>query len=235
MHQIYLDKYVRLDKMNRWMQVIVVVVIVVLVIAIIIAYNYRLYIHLWKLPDWKDRQVYLREMLRQIVTILQRHRISHFAVDGTLLGLIRNGDVIPYDTDVDLGIFYKDRSRVVTLLQRELPKEYTVGHMLKLGRVCPLQVIHKPTGVHTDIESYFHLGNNKYQSGYSTPKGDWSYQHVYDIDYLLPVRYVRCSQGRFRVPVPRKSEKILRMIYGPKWHKESMTYNEVRDRWVSSK
>lgn len=207
--------------------------IIVLSLIVLISYNYRLYIHLYDLPHWRIRQTILRDMLYHIVSIFDKHNITYFAVDGTLLGLIRNNDVIPYDTDVDLGILYKQRSKAVTILQKYLPTEYTVGHLLKLGRLCPLQVIHTPTGVHADIESYFYIGQGYYRSSFSTPKGSWKYQNEYHLTTLFPLNRVRCNKN-FRVCVPHKSRKILNTIYGCNWRKESMKYDAHRDKWIQN-
>jgi phosphorylcholine metabolism protein LicD len=54
----------------------------------------------------------LKAMLQVLTQLLDAHNIRHWADGGTLLGSIRGGDIIPWDDDVDISIFYKDMHSV---------------------------------------------------------------------------------------------------------------------------
>jgi hypothetical protein len=41
----------------------------------------------------------------KICTVLNDAEINYFVADGTLLGIIREGELIPHDTDLDFYIF----------------------------------------------------------------------------------------------------------------------------------
>lgn len=45
------------------------------------------------------------DLLREVCQILNRSGIDYFLTCGTLLGYIREGDFIHWDTDIDLGVF----------------------------------------------------------------------------------------------------------------------------------
>lgn len=47
--------------------------------------------------------------------LLERHEIFHWLDDGALLGAVRNGLMIPWDTDVDFGAMVADRPRIEAL------------------------------------------------------------------------------------------------------------------------
>ncbi len=47
--------------------------------------------------------------------ILKQNNIKHWILYGTLLGAIRQNDIIPYDYDFDLGIYYEDTEKVIEL------------------------------------------------------------------------------------------------------------------------
>jgi hypothetical protein len=49
---------------------------------------------------------------------LAQHDIPHWLEYGSLLGAARNGQLIPWDEDVDFGIRNEDRPRVVDVLRR---------------------------------------------------------------------------------------------------------------------
>ena len=42
------------------------------------------------------------DMLKNLISVLERHRLSWFADGGTLLGAVRNGGFIPWDDDIDI-------------------------------------------------------------------------------------------------------------------------------------
>lgn len=44
-------------------------------------------------------------VLRDVCSVLDANNIQYFLDGGTLLGIMRDGDLLPYDKDVDIGIF----------------------------------------------------------------------------------------------------------------------------------
>ena len=46
-----------------------------------------------------------KENLRDILSVLNKFGITHWLMFGTLLGCVREGNFIEYDTDIDLGCF----------------------------------------------------------------------------------------------------------------------------------
>lgn len=71
----------------------------------------------------QDRSV---EMMKVIVDIFEQNRIDYCLAHGTLLGLMRHGDFIPWDDDVDLFVFDNDYARAIQVLRRFLPKDMVV-------------------------------------------------------------------------------------------------------------
>jgi hypothetical protein len=60
----------------------------------------------------------LREGLRATCALLERHGIWHCLTYGTLLGAVRDGDLIPWDYDLDLFIRPVDIPEVMALARR---------------------------------------------------------------------------------------------------------------------
>ncbi|KFV05678.1 Fukutin-related protein, partial [Pterocles gutturalis] len=50
----------------------------------------------------------LRETARHVVGILETAGVRYWLEGGSLLGAARLGDIIPWDYDVDLGIYRED-------------------------------------------------------------------------------------------------------------------------------
>lgn len=62
--------------------------------------------------------------LVELDKIFKKNGIEYFLLAGSVLGAVRHGGFIPWDDDIDIGIYYKDRKRVSEVLSRELPEKF---------------------------------------------------------------------------------------------------------------
>lgn len=62
-------------------------------------------------------QQHLSEMVIDVVRVCDEHEIPLFAVGGTLLGAIRYKGFIPWDDDLDFGLYRSDLPRLVAVLK----------------------------------------------------------------------------------------------------------------------
>jgi len=69
----------------------------------------------------------LLDNLRKVKEVLDKHGVFYWLGGGALLGAVREGKFIPWDFDVDLKYFYRDREKIKEVIE-ELEK---MG--LKLG------------------------------------------------------------------------------------------------------
>jgi phosphorylcholine metabolism protein LicD len=74
----------------------------------------------------------LKTALNFLDTFFQKHNITYVIIYGTLLGAIRNGTVIPWTHDIDIGLFNKR-----TLYSNEIRDElYKHGyHLFEVSEV----------------------------------------------------------------------------------------------------
>jgi len=63
----------------------------------------------------------MKEMLLYTIDTLTEHNIKYWLEAGTLLGILRDGDLIPWDYDADLGIMAEDAVKVLRLRSKFLP------------------------------------------------------------------------------------------------------------------
>jgi len=56
-------------------------------------------------------------MLLKVKHILEENNIPFFLIFGTLLGAYRNKSFIPWDSDIDIGLFQEDRHKVMKLIE----------------------------------------------------------------------------------------------------------------------
>lgn len=76
----------------------------------------------------RELQLQLLEILKVIDGICRRNNIPYWLSSGTLLGAVRHGGFIPWDDDVDIEIFYKDRKRFIKACKLELPSNLCVQY-----------------------------------------------------------------------------------------------------------
>ena len=65
------------------------------------------------------------EHIKYIHYELSKHNIKHWLMYGTLLGCVRNKDVIPYDYDFDFGILFSDIEKILSIDLEN--KKYRIG------------------------------------------------------------------------------------------------------------
>lgn len=68
-----------------------------------------------------DLQQCILNIFKDVVPILERHKISYFGTDGTCLGAVRHGGFIPWDDDMDIAVPIEEYERMLNVLRRELP------------------------------------------------------------------------------------------------------------------
>ena len=56
--------------------------------------------------------------------ICERHHIPYFMIGGTMLGAVRHKGFIPWDDDMDFGVYSEDYERLQDCLIKELKKPY---------------------------------------------------------------------------------------------------------------
>lgn len=62
------------------------------------------------------------EVLEEIKKICKRHDIKYYAEWGTLLGAIRHKGYVPWDDDLDIGMFREDYEKFCYYAKQELPE-----------------------------------------------------------------------------------------------------------------
>lgn len=81
---------------------------------------------------------HLLELVDDVHAVLAAHGVPHWLDFGTLLGAVRDGELIPWDTDADFGIFARDRERVLALREE-------LGHPLFLDDPAVVRVLYGRT------------------------------------------------------------------------------------------
>lgn len=58
---------------------------------------------------------------KEVINLLNLNRINYWLCHGTLLGIIRDGDLIPWDHDIDIAVWYdkKLKEKFINLMERK--------------------------------------------------------------------------------------------------------------------
>ncbi|OAA86937.1 LicD family protein [Clostridium ljungdahlii] len=77
------------------------------------------------------------DLLSELKRICEKYNISYFLVGGTLIGAVRHNGFIPWDDDIDVGMFRKDYQRFIKACYIELDSEYKI-YDWKIDPASPL-------------------------------------------------------------------------------------------------
>ena len=125
------------------------------------------------LPNQAARVESLKAVIRATVAAFAALKIPAFLESGTLLGYLRDNDVIPWDKDADLAIYLPDCLKIFpdggrngsfkTRLQAALPSRFHVTHMLCSKSNGPIsgRVVDKETGFFSDVFTYEDIPNTE--------------------------------------------------------------------------
>lgn len=93
----------------------------------------------------REFQIKLIKMLDEIDKIFKENNLTYFLLGGSVLGAIRHKGIIPWDDDIDIGLYRKDFERMEKIILKYLPKE------LMYSKIGENKTIRGPIGLIYDI------------------------------------------------------------------------------------
>jgi hypothetical protein len=99
---------------------------------------------------------HLYTILRDVAEILEAHDLGYFISFGTLLGAVRHGGLIPWDTDTDILIAEEDKQKAIEILRKNLPDSYVVSEDRDdaiVGNIIRVN-LSKSNTLHVDLFTY---------------------------------------------------------------------------------
>ena len=186
------------------------------------------YPHMIKYTDW-DKYRKTRYLFDSVVTVLNKHRIGYWAMFGTLLGIIRDQGILPWDYDVDLAIDYQEAYRLNNpVVKKDLAK---LGLCIKKSKNNTFKIYFLDDLPDNSPDNYYmaktHLDIYQYQDidGIMSRscKNNWYPMKCYPgisqdkipSNWVYPLNTVKI--GKISVKIPNESVKILKQHYGPNW------------------
>jgi len=105
---------------------------------------------------------HLYNILKDVIKVLEKNNLEYFISFGTLLGAVRHGGLIPWDTDTDIIIPDNKKEEYINILQKELSNKYYIKERKEkdvIGSVIRVN-LSKVNTLHLDLFTYFGEDNN---------------------------------------------------------------------------
>ncbi|WP_166997888.1 class I SAM-dependent methyltransferase [Paramicrobacterium fandaimingii] len=168
--------------------------------------------------DDKDRLI---QRTSEVLDRLHSFGFEAFIVGGTLLGAVRNGDVLAHDDDADTAYLSKyshpsDIALESFKLQRDLEK---LGYWVLRHSISHFQVMFTTESGHIDhfvdvFTAFFKEGQFYEPIHIDTDE--------ISLDHIVPTTTL--SLGGVELAAPADPEKWLAACYGPHWHTPDPTF-----------
>ena len=177
-----------------------------------------------------------------IVSFLDRHEIAYWLDQGTLLGVYRDGALLPWDRDVDLSVWPDEFDRIVELVDEFCTLGYTA---IVTPEADTVKFFSRSSGLSIEINRFFVHGDVCSRTGLR-PRGNPAVDLAKRAIKALPPRVyfgilklynrtLRPDHVRLSVParfyaefttlefdgitvrIPAQTEQYLAYKYGPDW------------------
>lgn len=167
----------------------------------------------------------LYHCLVYVHNLLQKNNIKHFLLYGTLLGCIREKNIIEYDYDFDMGIMYEDVEKILSLKQEDNDFQFKKMYLDYSSKSSNF----KRTEEHWRVSLGVYFKDKKAGDLYVYHSCKDAYTRRYDPNLKLlfwpkstfPTVLIECLSSGFirdvEFPIPNHPVVLLEYFYGPMW------------------
>ena len=147
-----------------------------------------------------------RNYLWEVKGVFKSCDLQCWLIGGTFLGIYRDGDLIPYDDDIDLAIKYEDSLKLFAALIELVKFDFRIR--LNVGKNM---IILTRDGVKIDLCMFWLKGDKRCWGQYEIDDKDFGDKAIKYIDRKFnilsnPEKWLRYSYGDdWKVPIEDKS------------------------------
>ena len=191
----------------------------------------------------KNQKIELKA-LKDIVELLESHKIVHWIDCGTCLGAYRYAGIIPWDWDIDLSILLQDHDNVKKILSQLDPEKYQIQDWSSYSKPKTfLKLYVKETKNFIDIYHY-QINEEERTVGYLFTYLDSPFPHSWkkgELKCMKPLKYEemfplkKAKFDNLTLWAPNNVVAFLQSKYGENldptmiWDEETKTYKKVED------
>ena len=150
---------------------------------------------------------------------LKSTQYRYFALAGTLLGIIREGQFIAYDDDLDYGIMIEDNNTWNEFYHHMKEKGFKLEHFFVEENVIT-ELTFSHSGISIDFYGMQYKEDHLLSCAYYRKKDQRYEKHeastmhvIYPL--LAGIKIITCHESEF--PIPVNSEEFLENNYGTSW------------------
>jgi len=147
---------------------------------------------------------------------LFENKIQYWVDGGTFLGAVRHGGIIPWDDDLDIGIFKKDVPQFLELKDNFEKCGYSIAKTWFGFKIYYTNRSKDGSYSFPNLDVFVYSANEKIEYSYKQtretwPKGYWEYEETFPLQ-LYPF-------GEFNVYGAKKHKPYFDRLYGKDWNK----------------
>jgi lipopolysaccharide cholinephosphotransferase len=178
-------------------------------------------------------KIELIEMLKSIVDDFDKNKIQYWADGGTLLGAVRNGGIIPWDDDIDIGVFKEDGVVVKCVLRNQKGYDWCetyFGYKLFRKDGKPLYSRGRKLPYTYPALDIFLYNNDL---SYTTTKAKTYFKKAFTMGNLFPLKKYKFEA--FEINGANDAEDYLDRQYGDNWKTHGVIkYNHSTERFYKT-
>jgi hypothetical protein len=156
----------------------------------------------------------LRKTARHVIRVLETFEIRYWLEGGSLLGAVRHGDIIPWDSDVDIGVHEDDLSKMSIFADCKSGKAVKDEHdfVWEAAREEGFFRVHfsRNNRLHVDIFPFREVNG-------TMTKDSWMDSHPQDRPF--PAHFLKPTERMIfagvHVFVPNHARDFLELKFGP--------------------
>ncbi len=142
--------------------------------------------------------------------VLDSCGVPFYLILGTCLGVVRDGRIIAYDLDIDLGCLIEDIEGKCADIAAAFVATGFKARIVSNPLCFPRAIVVEKDGIKVDIAGYMKRGTSRY-----CPSSFLDYCLVYPAEFMETTEEVEYLGRKWRVPNPAKT--YLARHYGRGW------------------